>query len=171
MKYLLYCIMRDRAAPPKNIPGGVRGKPIAYISCNQLSAAVSTVLQQDLAPDVPRLVAYGEVIAAFHREGAVIPLRYGSVLEDRPRGRQLLEKYYARYSALLGELEGCVEMGIRILPAAGDARPLSPSIRDKQPQLSPGTAPHAGRAWLAERKNHYAAGEQFAEASREVIAR
>ena len=171
MKYLLYCILRNSAPPPKSIPGGVRGKRISYISCNQLSAAVSTVLQQDLAPDVPRLVAYGEVIAAFHREGAVIPLRYGSVLEDISRGRQLLEKNYARYSALLNELEGCVEMGIRILPAAGEACLPLPATRDRQPQLSPGTAPHAGRAWLAERRNYYAAGEQFAEASREVIAR
>jgi hypothetical protein len=171
MTYLLYCIMRNSTPPPESIPAGAGGTPISYISCNGLSAAVSAGLQQDLSPDVPRLVAYGEVIAAFHRAGAVIPMRYGSVLEDTSRGRQLLEENYARYSALLDVLAGCVEMGIRILPEAGAAcLPLQPARR-MPAQLSSGAAPDSGRAWLAERKNYYAAGEQRAEAARAILAR
>ena len=147
MKYLLYCITAERQ-PGVDGPEllGVDGQPIFFIADNGLKAAVSNV-DENMAPDISQLMAYEKVVAALHQQHGVIPLRYGSLLEDEAHIIQHLGEQRKRYNELLYALAGCVEMGIRLLPPQTKA---CPPTMHKAPPLS------SGYAYLEARRKHYA---------------
>ena len=94
---------------------GVDDQPVAHVSNNGLVAAVSQITREDLTPDVSLIMAYKKVIDSFHREQTVIPMRFGCLLKGKKQVAQLLDKNRSQYEALLNKLDGCVEMGIRVL--------------------------------------------------------
>jgi len=162
MKYLLYCILEKPPAiqGPENIPG-IEGEPVALITKSGLSAAVSKISGADLAPELDKLLAYGKVIESFHRNYAVIPMRFGCLLENRPQLAGLLERNSLKYKRLLQELEGCAEMGIRFLPP-GERPGLVPqprsdplSVNSKANPAGRDPSDPSGRAYLVRRKTHY----------------
>ena len=124
MSYLLYGIVeRDPAgcAPGPCPPG------ICRITAHGLAAAVSAVEQIAASPSVASLLAYARVVEAIHARQAVIPLRYGSVMEDESAVVRLLEDHQHEYGALLARLLGMTEMGIRVLwPVRAGVTPASP---------------------------------------------
>jgi hypothetical protein len=120
MSYLLYCILPSQDT--LDSPGllGVGGEPVGLVSCNGLSAAVSRIGHYNVTPPISSLLAFKEVVEYFHRSPGVrgvIPMRYGCMVDDKAQIPRLLEKHRSHYTALLKEVEGCVEMGIRILIA------------------------------------------------------
>jgi hypothetical protein len=163
MKCLFYCIFQQ---PGPEMPGslrGVGGRPVYQVTHRRLSAAMSRIAQADLTPDLARVRAYDWVVAAFHRRRSVIPLRYGCVLERESQVVQLLEERAPQYEALLQELEGCVEMGLRVLlptvslaavppgGAAGGREELGPC-----PPARIAAPARPGLAYLTARKARYA---------------
>jgi len=82
-------------------------------------------------------------------------MRYGSLFEDESWVVRHLEEQREHYAMLLEELEGCVEMGIRILNPDSEIspspvpHPVSHSAFSTLHPLSP------GRAFLTARKVHY----------------
>lgn len=186
MKYLLYCIFHSRKRQITDNLTGVDDQPVVQVSNNGLFAAVSRITREDLKPDVPLIMAYKKVIDLFHRERTVIPIRYGCLLEEKKQVAQLLEKNRMQYETLLKKLDGCVEMGIRVLIV--DCRLSEPSV---DPDLSgkiedlrnselgtrnselensdPQSAirnPHShisGQAYLEARKAHYAQEDQMSK--------
>lgn len=141
MKYLLYCVFQSpHRRRPKTLLG-IGGQPVFLVKKNGLSAAVSRVSSSDLAPDLSRILAYEKVIECIHRQRGVIPLRYGSVFEQKSDIVGLLEERGQQYESLLRELEGWVEMGIRVLfKSAERGMPIA--------ELS-------GAAYLAAQRNRY----------------
>ena len=100
-------------------------------------------------PSVSSLLAYERVVEAIHARQAVIPLRYGCVMENEAAVVRLLEDHRQEYGALLARLLGMTEMGIRILwPARAGVLPNFPS--------SPGAA------YLASLRNRYNSAEALA---------
>jgi hypothetical protein len=93
-------------------------------------------------PSVSTLLAYERVVEAIHARQAVIPLRYGCVMEDEAAVSRLLEDHRQEYEAQLARLVGMTEMGIRVLwPArAGVVSEVPPS---------------PGAAYLASLRNRY----------------
>ena len=164
MSYLLYCILeKPPAIPvPSTIPG-IEGEPVTLITRKGLGAAVSKISGADLAPELGMLLAYGKVIESFHRNYAVIPMRFGCLLENRPQLAGLLERNSLKYKRLLLELEGCVEMGIRFLPPAEPSgnSPANPAGRNP-------SAP-SGHAYLAHQKLHYDAVDRSTQNLAAVI--
>ena len=162
MSYLLYCILEKPPAwPAPATPPGVAGEPVALITKNGLSAAVSNFSGPDLIPDLSLLLAYGKVIETLHRNHAVIPMRFGCWVQNQSQLAGLLEKNSSNYKRLLQELKGCVEMGIRFLPP-GERPGLVPQARSApwigySPENPAGRDPAApsGRAYLARRKTLY----------------
>ena len=142
MKYLLYCVFQNHGCQCPRILRGVGRRPVFLVRKNGLSAAVSRISDSDLSPDIPRVLAYESVIESIHRRGAVIPLRYGSVFEQESQIAELLEERGRHYAKLLRELEGWVEMGVRV---------LSKSAERGQPFRS-----RSGVAYLAAKRKHYA---------------
>src|SRR5208337_3085761 len=100
--------------PPELI--GVNGEHVLFIPAQGLSGAVSRVVPSELALNPPRILAYERIVARLHCRYTVIPMRYGSVLDEECRVVRLLEERRDQFSALLSELAGCVEMGVRVLP-------------------------------------------------------
>ena len=127
MKYLLYCIVqRDLDGPPP-------ASGLCLVAAQGLAAVVSQVPETVAAPGVPTLLAFAGVVKAIHAAQAVIPLRYGCVLESEAAIIRLLEAQREEYEALFERLRGMTEMGIRVLC---QARP----VVLPRPVLSPGAA-------------------------------
>ena len=136
-------------------------QPVFAVATNGISAAVSEISDAHLTPDVPRVMAYQRVIASFHSDRTVIPMRYGCVLRDRPQVIQLLKRNARRYESLLKELDGCVEMGIRLM--IDDCLLSIADLNSNDPASG-----ISGKAYLASRKDHYAQKECITEAKNEI---
>lgn len=163
MGYLLYCIFRKPTAPGLANLKGVDGLPVLTVGDHRLRAATSRIGTQDLVADIPRLLAYERVVEAFHRENTIIPLRYGCVFEDLSQLRRLLQGQGRQYQLVLNELEGCVEMGIRLLiPARSERLSGDPEFRaSPAPETTTG---RPGGAYLAARRERYASLDRETQA-------
>jgi hypothetical protein len=180
MSYLMYCIFHGSEVQRQETLTGVGGQPVFPVAINGIGAAVSEISDAYLTPDVPRVMAYKKVIESFHSDRTVIPMRYGCVLRDRPQVIQLLKRNARRYESLLKELDGCAEMGIRVMIAdcrlsIEDLRNSELGIRnselenfDPQSAIRNPKSKITGRAYLAARKEHYAQEECITEAKNEI---
>jgi hypothetical protein len=122
MKYLLYGIVQQDLAGYVPRPG------ICLLTAHGLAAAVSAGEEMTAAPSVGSLLAYERVVEAIHARQAVIPLRYGCVMESDSAVIRLLENHRPEYETLLTRLRGMAEMGIRVLsPARAAVLPAFPS--------------------------------------------
>ena len=141
MRYVLYGIVgQDSAECP---PG------TSLLAAHGLAAVVSALEETSSPPTVSSLLAYERVVEAIHARRAVVPLRYGCVMENESAVVRHLEEHRQQYWALLARLPGMTEMGIRVLwPARAGAVPDVPS--------SPGAR------YLASLRNLYNATDAFA---------
>jgi len=143
MKYLLYGIVQQDLAGRSPEPG------MRVLTARGLGAAISAAEEMSSPPSVASLLAYERVVEAIHARQAVIPLRYGCVMESESAVIRLLEDHRQEYEALLARLLGMAEMGIRILwPARAGVLPDFPS--------SPGAV------YLASLRNRYNSAKALA---------
>jgi len=178
MKYLLYCVFKSDGCRPPAALLGVGDEPVLLLTSNGLSAAVSRVAPCDVVPDIHRALAYARVVQSFHRRLTVIPMRYGCLFEEEAEVIRLLGERSDRYNALLEELDGCVEMGIRmILLPELDGGALSDETSAPGSPFPGQDAPSSGSAYLRARKAHYecedqmrAGGHAMIEQCREAFA-
>ena len=135
MEYLLYCIFAHeknsptveltevdaqraglRPRPYTNVHlAGVDGQPIGIVSHNGLSASISPCVEANLTPDIARIQAYQKVIERFNHRRTIIPMRYGCLFPDKESIARYLGQRGRYYLSLLSELNGSVEMGIRVM--------------------------------------------------------
>lgn len=123
-----------------------------------LAAAVSTIAPDDSTPNTARALAFSRVVEALHSARTVLPMRYGCACRDEREVVDLLRIRGEEYATILRGLDGCVEMGVRILLPVPRASPRS--------SLVPKIGGTSGRAYLASRAAWYAE----AEAARRVLA-
>ena len=94
------------------------------------------------APGVSSVLVFERAVEAIHARQAVIPLRFGCVMEDESAVVRLLEDHRQEYEARLAGFLGMTEMGVRVLwPARAGVAPAAPA--------SPGAA------YLASLRNRY----------------
>jgi hypothetical protein len=158
MVYLLYCIYFSHEFRIPDMLSGVDDQPVFVTSINGLNAAISMINSSVPAPDVPRIMAYKRVIDAFHRDRTIIPMRYGCILEDEQKVIQLLENRSNHYASLLKELDGCVEIGIRILSTEsgiGNSDPKNCIYTKNDPAFCTQKQTNSGQAYLDARKAFY----------------
>jgi len=143
---------------------------VEIVEYDELGAVVSEVHSSRdtaFAPELSHLLAYERVVEAFHRECPVLPMRYGSILEDEARLLHLLRERGATYRSLLREVGGCVEMRVRIL--------LTPEAKRGERGLQGFAAElpicSLGRAYLELRKAQYAEKDRAAEREAALIER
>ena len=89
MKHLVYAILREADAGNGPFPEGIESRPVVVVTDAGLAAAFSEVPVSDIAPEVPRLLAYARVIEALSRRRVVLPLRYGCLLDTDVQIREL----------------------------------------------------------------------------------
>ena len=119
------------------------------VAAHGLAAVVAQVEETSSVPSVSALLAYEKVVEAIHNRQAVIPLRYGCVMESEAAIIRLLEDHWREYEALLRRLRGMTEMGIRVL---GPVR--SETVFNSA--LSPGAA------YLSSLRDRYGSGNNLA---------
>ena len=151
MKHLVYCILREVRPLPCALPAGVEGAQVLLVAEGGLAAACSVVPDGCATPTVPRATAFAWVVGALHAVTAVLPFRYGNFLDSGERVLNLLRVRREEFLQSLEEVEGCDEMGLRILLEN------RPGLVCAQPAyVAPGGT---GREFLEGRRAHYAAEE------------
>ena len=165
----------------RNYPGsllGVGGRPVYQVAHRGLSVALSQIGLADLDPDIPRVRAYERVVLSYHRRGAVVPMRYGCVVEQESQAIQLLEEHGPQYEALLQELDGCVEMGLRVLLPSGPWAAVIPGgpegsreVAGPCPPDPAAAADRLGLTYLTARKAHYASQDRWTKEYRQAAER
>ena len=174
MIHLVYCVLRDAQAARGVAAAGVEGARVSLMAEDGLAAAFSLVPVTCLAPSVSRAAAYGRVVQAFHETATVLPFRYGCFLEDAGAVVELLRARRREFRESLEELDGCVEMGVRVLLSGRDG-----GTGRKAPHAP---NPSSGKAYLADRKTHYvrkdgddeesvAATERVRQAFKELVVK
>jgi len=179
MTHLIYCLFRDEGSQETERLEGVGGQPVGLVSKNELSAACSELASPELTPDIAGLLAYKEVIESFHRDRTLIPMRYGCLFDDASQIVRHLEERYQWYRSLLEELNGCVEMGVRVLLSGENhnsalrrrADQRGPESTKAPPVLAGQTGQPSGKAYLAARRSHYATKERIDEQKKMVAQR
>jgi len=166
MSYMVYCIFSDSKMPGRETGLGVGGQPVFLLSKNGLGAAFSDLPPSDFTPDIPRILSYQKIVESFNHEHTVIPMRYGCKFEQESEIVQFLEKHHQQYNALIGELAGHLEMGIRLLREKEEDQGLEDSFLasvclDGIPPLS-----NPGRAYLSKRKEYYDQEKRFSQENR-----
>jgi hypothetical protein len=111
---LVYGISRDESSEPVGPTAGSTSADARsrQITCAGLVADVES-LDGLLTTDAQTLVLYEEVVEAIAERGAVLPMRFGSVLDDDDAVRELLDGHAAEFTAALDRVQGAVEFGIR----------------------------------------------------------
>ena len=185
MKHLVYCILRDVRDPVRSVLSpGVEGAPVFLVAEGGLAAACSVVPDGCATPTVPRATAFACVVAVLHKVAAIVPFRYGNLLENREQVLELLQAHRAEFLTFLEEVQGCDEMGLRILlenrPEHSVRAEHAPYTAHKNPcrvgAVHPPSSSHTsqglacaqpayaapggtGREFLEGRRAHYAAEE------------
>ncbi len=153
MKYLVYGILPETAVSADLRVPGLEGEWVRFIHADGLAAACSPRPQAETTPEVPRLLAYAGVIEALSRQGAILPMRYGCWLSNEAEVIELLCRKGSTFTAALREVDGCVEMGVRVMSAQTE---LSVVLE----RGKPAPALTNGSAYLARRQAHFAAQDQ-----------
>jgi hypothetical protein len=162
MTCLCYCIHSSPGPEPAPPLVGVGGGAVYQVAHRRLRAAVSRINRQDLTPDISRVQSYEQVVLSCYLRGTVIPMRYGCTMEEDSQVIEHLDQHGPHYEALLEELAGCVEMGLRVLLPSGLWAGVTPggpqgSREVTGPPLDPEAPPERpGLTYLTARKAHYA---------------
>jgi len=178
MSCLFYCVRRHPGPELSGSLLGVGGRPVYQVARRGLSAALSEIGRADLAPDIPKIRAYERVVLSYHHRGAVVPMRYGCVVEQESQAIQLLEEHGPRYEALLIELDGCVEMGLRVLLPSRPWAAVIPGGPEARREVAgpcppdPAAPPdRLGLTYLTARKAHYASQDRWTTEYRQAAQR
>ena len=162
MTCLLYGIVflgsrqRGRDSAPLVLPSGVGGAVVRLVEEGALGVAVSIVDPADLTPNVARVLSFARVVEALHAHRTVVPMRYGCLLGDEGQLVDLLRERGEEYAAILQRLDGCVEMGVRVLLPAEASAPRAP--------VESAPRPASGRDYLVDRAARSTREEKFVSA-------
>jgi len=178
MAYLVYGIVKDPAVVGAPMTG-VKGRSVCFVAGHGLCAAVSELDAEEGAPPVAELLVYSKVVEDLHRLQAVVPMRYGCFLNGIEAIRNALKERQRQYETLLVQLEGHVEMGIRILLPEKEGRSRQEETMKRRDALSiagstaqPMDEPSVdGRAYLALRKVHYQMQDETSQDRQGLIDR
>lgn len=166
MRRLAYCILREGGWPRDAIVRGVEGFPLSRASEGGLAVAFSLIPDGCTGATVPRLAAYARAIEAIHRVSTVLPLRYGCFLNGEIQLVELLRVRAREFRSALDEVDGCVEMGLRVM-----SRGAGEPVRGCPGGGVPCDCASSGRAYLADRQEYYARNDCEDEASARAIDR
>ncbi len=189
MNVLVYCIMGHPHPSGLESLRGIGDEIISLVETDGLMAAVSRIVTPDATPNLKRILHYQKIIEWFHNDSTIIPMRYGCLVAEESEVVRILKEHGDEYKRLLGELEGCEEMGIRILSSEFDSlrrdstgprvnnfvalgKGISPGdcqANQSTPDLGNKPSPHPGQAYLAVRKAHYVQEESINQENEALI--
>jgi hypothetical protein len=101
----LYAITENREAP---VPDGLR-----LVAVDGMAAVYGSAPGGEVTATVPALWAHEAVVEALMEDGAVLPVRFGTVLESVNRLREELAGRQQEFARGLERVRGRVELGVR----------------------------------------------------------
>jgi len=111
----IYCVTRSDAAAGL-VATGIDDLPVSYVAVNGLAAVVSPSEVKRYRLNRQYTVAHETVIEKTMVLGTVLPVRFGTVAENENLiRRKLLTQRAADLTQNLQEMDGKVEMGVKVL--------------------------------------------------------
>jgi hypothetical protein len=129
---------RPELPPPRR--RGLAQAPLDAIREGALLAVITRHGRPVGEPAPDALWAHERVVERLMTERTVLPMRFGSVVEDEPALHELLAARQEAFVAALARVEGCVELGVRVLETAPGTSAATPPV-----------APVNGREYLLAR--------------------
>lgn len=96
---------------------GLEEAAVELVRCGRVAAAL-VPLDTAPAPEPAVLWGHERVVEALMAQGAVLPVRFGTTLPDRPAAAALLDRHEQVLLEGLERVRGAVEVGLRIHSAA-----------------------------------------------------
>lgn len=93
---------------------GLHDAPTEAIEHEGIAGVFSSHDQLEVPSDPELLWAHERVVDHLMEHGAVLPLRFGTVLSDPEALRAVVDKDGARFRLLLSRVRGCVELAVRV---------------------------------------------------------
>ncbi|HEY0474581.1 MAG TPA: GvpL/GvpF family gas vesicle protein [Kribbella sp.] len=94
---------------------GLDGRPVEVVPYGGVAAVMSRLGLDRSVARRDDLIAHGQVLDAAAAAGAVIPVRFGSVLRDwQELVSEVLEPRYTQYETMLGELAGHAQFVVHV---------------------------------------------------------
>jgi hypothetical protein len=147
MKRLALAIARDRTDLP-NLGGTAR------FTSRGLAILHGPAPADAISPGLETVQAYAATVAAFHTRETVLPLRFGSLHDSEAGFDDWLRVRSDEWRGMLDQVEGCDEMGLRVL--------LDPPVR-RPLDFSTVPADRPGTAYLAALKTRHDASDALME--------
>jgi len=112
---LVYAISRDDALAPA-------ASELHEVCAAGLRALVEPV-DEPLSADLEELVHYEETVETVMRRHTILPMRFGSIVDDEREVRDLLKARAREFASALAQLDGAVEFGVQasLKPDSGPA--------------------------------------------------
>lgn len=155
MNRMVYGVGFVSSAWRRPLPTGPVGLPTNLLCEGELAAAYADFAVADPNPSASYLLAYARVIEQLHRRGPFLPMRYACLLPSKDAISDLLRARRREFLAMLEDVSGCDEFGLRIL--AGAPAPLAGTRCEPETPLSVEQAEGGpGARYLAGRQARYA---------------
>ncbi|MDP8237746.1 MAG: GvpL/GvpF family gas vesicle protein [Candidatus Hatepunaea meridiana] len=155
MKHLVYCIFSHSNFDFQALPAGIDGQPVSILSTIDLDLAYSIINELNTESSIAHLLIYHQVIESFNRHLTVIPMRYPTIFANKSKTVKHLTEWKDQYLKMLEELDGCVEMGIRILNNEHARHILQVKAEDIHPVTQMLQSDKPGTTFLKSRKEYY----------------
>ncbi len=152
---LVYGILRSGFEKHVFFTDIIEGRGVSLMDHGGLVALVSPAPEGYAAPELPDLMTYAKVIEKMNQNFTILPFRYGCILDNKELVFDLLRRCHQVFLTALEEVDGCVEMSIRLLIEESPGR--QGEIKVPEVQAS------GGLAYLAGRKAYYAAKDRVKE--------
>lgn len=93
---------------------GLEEAPLELVEQDAIAGVFSTHEQLEVKSDPDQLWGHERVIDHLLERAAVLPLRFGTLLQDAEALRTVLAEDGARFRLLLARVRGCVELAVRV---------------------------------------------------------
>lgn len=110
----LYAIS-DRVDTPMLPSHGIQGAAVLTRVYRNIMAVISPLDSAEVEPTKDALWRHEVVVEALMADGAVLPVRFGTMLGDESVMKATLVAHYAQFVDDLDRVRGRVELGLRVL--------------------------------------------------------
>ena len=112
----LYAIVRHSSIPLPDRTG-LMDEPLERIQVGEVDVVISYCSAPYVEPTEENLWIHEGVIEALMKKQCALPVRYNTCVSDLETLEEIMFRNLEAYYKDLQRLEGCVELGIRILPS------------------------------------------------------
>lgn len=85
------------------------------LAFGDIAAVVSSLSTNVISPTEVNLWRHERVVETLMTNHTVLPMRFGTMIDDETAVHKVLERYYQNFTASLNRVRGRVELGLRVL--------------------------------------------------------